>query len=384
MGSQRIVLSADAASVMLDSECEGVVRWTTEYLGAWWDVSTTSSTAPAGAPRVQAVLDRGEHDRIAGDLAQDGVPCLAFMGAAGLRRASADGTSVWAAIPEQGVCFQHDRSLREVRIVSGDARALRSATTRLAREMIALQLQARGWCLVHAAGVAKDGRAVLVLGGKGSGKTAAALTLAAALGWALLANDRVLLRVTGTEVTVCSWPSSCRLGLGLVAALGWGRTLRERTLADAVQVPNQPREITEAIAAGDLRPVRAASGKELKSELMPVELAAWFGFHFQGRGRLAALLFPRVDLDREAAEPRTVTPGASVGHHDLDVAGKEALYPDFLDLSATLGAGRGDPDLDALNASLAALPHVEATLGPSISSNGQALAALESRVLAPR
>jgi MBOAT, membrane-bound O-acyltransferase family len=33
-----------------------------------------------------------------------------------------------------------------------------------------------------------------------------------------------------------------------VAALGWGHTLRERTLANAVQVPNQPREITQAIA----------------------------------------------------------------------------------------------------------------------------------------
>jgi hypothetical protein len=101
-------------------------------------------------------------------------------------------------------------------------------------------------------------------------------------------------------------------------------------------------------------------------------------------GRLAALLFPRVDLDREAAEPRTMTPGARVGHHDLDVAGKEALYPDFLDLSATLGAGRSDPDLDALNASLSTLPHMEAILGPSVVSNGRALAALESRVLAPQ
>lgn len=167
-GSRRIVLSADAASVVLDGECDGVMRWTTDYLGAWWEVST-SSEVPAGTPRVQAVFDRVQHDRIAGDPACDGEPCMAFMGAGGLPRASADGTSVSAAIPEQGVCFRHDRSLREVRVVSGDERALRSATTRLAREVLTLQLQASDWYLVNAAGVVKDGSAVLALG-KGVGE----------------------------------------------------------------------------------------------------------------------------------------------------------------------------------------------------------------------
>jgi hypothetical protein len=103
-GSRRIVLSADAANVVLDSECDGVMRWTTDYPGAWWEVST-SSEVPAGAPRVQAALDRVQHDRIASDFACDGEPCVAFVGAAGLRGASADGTSVSAAIPEQGVCM---------------------------------------------------------------------------------------------------------------------------------------------------------------------------------------------------------------------------------------------------------------------------------------
>ena len=103
-GSRRIVLSADAASVVVDSEFDGVIRWMTDYLRAWWEVSA-SSEVPAGAPRVQAVLDRVQHDRIASDFACDGEPRMAFMGAVDLRGASADRTSVSAAIPEQGVCM---------------------------------------------------------------------------------------------------------------------------------------------------------------------------------------------------------------------------------------------------------------------------------------
>lgn len=52
-------------------------------------------------------------------------------------------------------------------------------------------LRRRGYYLVHASAVARQGQAVLLVGPSGSGKTTAGLSLLAA-GWELLANDVVL------------------------------------------------------------------------------------------------------------------------------------------------------------------------------------------------
>lgn len=64
-------------------------------------------------------------------------------------------------------------------------------------------LRRHGAYLVHAAGVAYDGEAVLFVGGSGSGKTTTCVNLVLH-GWQLLANDVVIVRSEGDVIK--AWP----------------------------------------------------------------------------------------------------------------------------------------------------------------------------------
>ncbi|SLN69945.1 HPr kinase/phosphorylase [Roseivivax jejudonensis] len=71
--------------------------------------------------------------------------------------------------------------------------------------------------IVHATAVAIDGRAALIRGASGSGKSALALETMA-LGAGLVADDRVILRRAGTGIE-CDAPPAIR---GLIEARGVG------------------------------------------------------------------------------------------------------------------------------------------------------------------
>ncbi|PTW42429.1 HPr kinase/phosphorylase [Rhodovulum kholense] len=82
-------------------------------------------------------------------------------------------------------------------------------------------------CILHASTVAYRGRAVLIRGASGSGKSALALQLMA-LGASLVADDRTVL-TRGPEGLVASAPETIR---GLIEARGVG-LLRAETVAAA-------------------------------------------------------------------------------------------------------------------------------------------------------
>lgn len=69
---------------------------------------------------------------------------------------------------------------------------------------LAPALRRRGIVLVHAFGVVKDGRSLLLVGAPGSGKTTAGVALLQS-GWALLGNDVILL--TEGSDGICAWPT---------------------------------------------------------------------------------------------------------------------------------------------------------------------------------
>ena len=77
-------------------------------------------------------------------------------------------------------------------------------------------LRRRGYYLVHAFGVVKDGRCSLIVGSSGSGKTTTGLSLVMA-DWELLANDILLLEVRTDGVYALPTPG--------------GLSIREETLA---------------------------------------------------------------------------------------------------------------------------------------------------------
>ncbi len=84
--------------------------------------------------------------------------------------------------------------------------------------------------IIHASAVAIDGRAVLIQGASGSGKSGLALRMIA-LGATLVADDRVMLERVGEEVHA-SAPETLR---GLVEARGVG-LLRATRVVDSARV----------------------------------------------------------------------------------------------------------------------------------------------------
>lgn len=90
---------------------------------------------------------------------------------------------------------------------------------RQVRELLMGGLLAQGHVVVHAAAVARDGRATVLSGAKGSGKTSVSLALLAAPGYRYMSSDRVLLRADDAgRLTVLPYPMSVRLGGGTVRA----------------------------------------------------------------------------------------------------------------------------------------------------------------------
>ncbi|MBX3058705.1 MAG: hypothetical protein KF770_19740 [Anaerolineae bacterium] len=111
--------------------------------------------------------------------------------------------SVYAAGPDVVWLFYHDGALVQASLAATVAQptirgvVMPSALTYGRLEDItftslASALRRQGYYLVHAFAAAKDGRAVLIVGASGSGKTTAGLSLLLG-GWQLLANDILLL-----------------------------------------------------------------------------------------------------------------------------------------------------------------------------------------------
>jgi hypothetical protein len=97
----------------------------------------------------------------------------------------------------------------------------------------------RGW----------TGGAVLFPGTAGAGKTTAGLTACRLPGWRLLATDLCLVRPDGRTVRAAAAPTPIRLGLGLLAALGWGPRVTEAIRGDADPYPHQHSLVTSRLAA---------------------------------------------------------------------------------------------------------------------------------------
>jgi hypothetical protein len=209
-----------------------------------------------------------------------------------------------------------------------------------------------------------DGNTVLTLGGKGAGKTTTALLLARS-GRGLLANDRVFVRPDGQGgVRVLPWPSAAAIGLGLLDAAGLYDGVRERVLAGEGLHPTQHPSVTDALTHGRRAPIRNSSGKELKPQFFPDQLATWLGLTLATEGRASHVLFPTVN---KAATPAVVTDGRALGEGDLFTASTEDRYPDVFGLAPAPGpaASAASTTLQLLTS----LPHHSISLGHDVKTN---------------
>ncbi|MEU9557322.1 hypothetical protein [Streptomyces fumanus] len=227
--------------------------------------------------------------------------------------------------------------------------------------------------MLHASAVVDGGgRTVLVLGGKGAGKTTTALALASFGGLRLLANDRVFVR-PGDQggVDVLPWPSAAALGLGLLDALGWFDEVRERLLAGESLHPTQDDRVTEAIRAGDRTPLWEG-GRELKAQMFPDQFPAWFGVPLATGGEAAALVFPRIEA---GAVPAGEDRDRSLSEADFMSGATEDRYPDVFGLLGTDGGGAAGVRREVVRR-LGELPRHAVVLGHGLAVNGRFLAGL--------
>ncbi|SHE93246.1 hypothetical protein SAMN05444392_10519 [Seinonella peptonophila] len=76
---------------------------------------------------------------------------------------------------------------------------------RMVRELMTRYMERKGFFLLHAAAVEKDGKAILLCGDKGAGKTTMMLGLLAA-GYNLISNDKVYVGIENRKVKIYTWP----------------------------------------------------------------------------------------------------------------------------------------------------------------------------------
>jgi HprK-related kinase B len=95
----------------------------------------------------------------------------------------------------------------------GDLRGNLNQAINLVNACYAKHVLARGHVLLHAAGVSRDGQAVVLAGPPGAGKSSAALHLVDA-GFRFLSNDRVLARPHGGRVEALGYPKQPRVNPG--------------------------------------------------------------------------------------------------------------------------------------------------------------------------
>jgi hypothetical protein len=157
--------------------------------------------------------------------------------------------------------------------------------------------------LLHAAALEHCGKAVLIAGPKGSGKTTSLLYLAAASGARILANDRSLLCLRGAEIEVRGMPTVVSIRNGTLELLRLPRLHALRRTASPSRHTLAELEALAAVAQG-------VPGEPFR--LSPAQLGYVAGVSLSARGTLSAILFPEarteeasVRLDRLSVSEAT-------------------------------------------------------------------------------
>ncbi|MER6156929.1 hypothetical protein ABT147_15490 [Streptomyces sp. NPDC001868] len=357
--------AGDASVTVLSTTSAFVTSWALRYFGPWWNAAPVRVEDICAGPLVTANVDAQAYDDLARRVTT--VPHdEATYARARLLLARDDTGTITAVSPAEHLAYRSEPCAGRL-VVHGEApEPVALAAARLAREMIRAALLRDGWTLLHASAVAHDGQVLLSFGSKGAGKTTAALLLAAH-GHRLLANDRVFVKSVGADVRVLPWPAAAAVGLGLLDALGLYDVVRERLRAGERLHPTQHPEVTAALLAGRREPLWEPDGRrERKVQVFPDQFPDWFGMELATGGRVAALLFPRID---PAAAPALTDGDRTLGEPDFMSGSTEDRYPDAFGLARGLDPAGGDVARAAVAERLAVLPHRQVVLGHDSAAN---------------
>lgn len=178
-------------------------------------------------------------------------------------------------------------------------RRARIALMRAAREYAMHHLRRRGHLVLHAAAVARDGRAIALAGVKTAGKTSLlTAALAYAKGTALLANDRVAVR----------HEDSARLATGIASIVS--------VRAGMLDVLPALRQQLRAAACGITHRASTAAPPQARPDgglsLSPIQYAQALGRPFEATATLTTIAFPRLDPSQSGVATAPLSPPAAV------------------------------------------------------------------------
>lgn len=108
--------------------------------------------------------------------------------------------------PQKKLFILSDYDFKKVYIISDqESQAAVYEPARMIREIVTRSMERKGFFLLHAAAVEKDGQVVLFCGDKNTGKTTMMLGLLK-LGYNLISNDKVYIGIENRQVKIYSWP----------------------------------------------------------------------------------------------------------------------------------------------------------------------------------
>jgi hypothetical protein len=342
------VHAADAADVTVISNTSEITDCARRHVHPWWTSSRLLPDSVCDGPVVIADIDPETVADLAG-------------------RANGNGDVATAVDHQRGLAYRYEPEPGTVTIYGCHVEPLARAAAAFVRESMRAALLNGGWSFLRASAVVRNGEAVLLCGRAATGKTSAALTLAARKGWALLGNDRVLVRPDARgDVRVLPWPAPAAVGLGLLSGLGWYDTVRTRLRAGQAPHPAQDPRITGALLAGQHEPV-FDRGSELKALFSPGRFLDWFDVPMVAGARAAGIVFPYLRRDME---PETIDDAREInrqdfmgGTHDADSRPEVFALPDDGDTDARADAVR----------LLAELPYDSVVLGHDVEANAEFL-----------
>lgn len=194
--------------------------------------------------------------------------------------------------PEEDVFHLLFAGQRRILLVtSGNPEVRREEGMQIVRSVTKWLLIEQGWIPMHSACVAKDGRAICIIGEKASGKTTTLLNLLAHNGCQLLAVDKFLVRGAGSHVQVRGLPG--KTGIRVGSAIGHPALLDWLTTETASFFPHMSAREVQQISASNT-PEQLRNRRE-KIHLLPSELAGLFGTSIEPAAPLHLILIPVFD-----------------------------------------------------------------------------------------
>lgn len=216
------------------------------------------------------------------------------------------------------VCF--DRPERVVVVIDGDSADAPMVAVRSLRSLLLRRMERDGERFLHAAGVARASRCVLITGDKFAGKTTTMIDLLLR-SFDMVTNDKVALRIAddGASVVVQGFPVAIGVRIGTLAGLS-----DPARVLEAACTRFTPADLTRQVAAYPVNIHRA----NIRIRCFPTKLAQMCGSRVASRGTLAGVIVPRYDPGAEFRVERLDRLSAARVLEAMRLDGIEAVAPE--------------------------------------------------------